>query len=219
MGQTLEVLPGRRLRIAAITRGIRSFTLAPYLFAEIGTARRMIGLRGDESHYWVLDLEDPSCAGEVVREIERHPEVRAMRTDDFQRQTETVWVEGAGIGAALFLAAALGLVVAAVVLSQTLYSIVSENLRELGTLKALGATRAEIVQFVLWQAALLGGLGGAGGALLALALAQAAERFLAIRITGPLLLAAACVDVVLCTAASIGAVRKVVRLEPAEVFR
>src|SRR6185369_11588578 len=91
-------------------------------------------------------------------------------TDEFRRITESYWVYGTGAGAALLFSAVFSLVVGAVVVGQTLFSITKEHLKELATLKALGASRAELSAFVAWQASVLAVLGGSAGAAMAWAL-------------------------------------------------
>ena len=68
---------------------------------------------------------------------------------------------GSGAGAALAFSALFSLVIGIVIVGQTLYSITREHLKELATLKAMGASRGELVGFVSWQASFLALVGGA----------------------------------------------------------
>ena len=92
-------------------------------------------------------------------------------------------------------------------------------MRELGTLKALGALDGEIIGFVAWQAAYLAVVGGALGVAIALGVAAAVGKFLLVLLTGPLLALGALVIVLMCALASVSSIRKVIRLAPAEVFK
>ncbi|MBI4953649.1 MAG: hypothetical protein HY908_16610 [Myxococcales bacterium] len=219
-GARLE-LGGHTVQVAAVTRGIRSFTLTPYVFADIATARRVLGLADGQAHYWVVDLADPSCGPRVAREIEaRHPDLQAWTTDTFRKKTEDYWVASSGAGVALGFSALLGLIVGVVIVGQTLYSVTREHERELATLKAVGATRGELASFVAWQAVLLAVLGGATG----LVFAFVGQRLLAeaglMVVLSPRVLALAGVAVAgMCATASLGSVRRILRLDAAEVFR
>ena len=137
------------------------------VFTELDTARRLAMLGADQSYYWVLDLARPECTTEVVAAVSRHPDLIARRTEDFQQLTEDYWVAGSGAGTAIGFSALLGLVVGVVIVGQTLYAVTKEHLRELATLKAIGASPAEIVSFVAWQAAFLALIGGGFGLLMA----------------------------------------------------
>jgi putative ABC transport system permease protein len=218
LGATFEVA-GQTLRVAGLTHGIRSFTLSPFTFTELNTARRLVGLGEDQAHYWVLDVRDPGCAAIVRDHVGAHPDLEALTTAEFRRRSEQRWVVGSGAGAALGFNALLGLVVGLVIVAQTLFTITREHLRELGTLKALGALDREIVGFVAWQAAYLALAGIAVGGALAWLVATAVSRLLLVRLPGSLVLTAALVIVAMCAAASASSIRTVMRLEPAEVFK
>jgi putative ABC transport system permease protein len=212
---------GHTVQIAALTRGIRSFTLTPYVFSDIVTARRLVGLGEGQAHFWVVDVADPSCAETVAMAInDRHPDLQALTTPTFRDKTTTYWVGGSGAGAAIGFSALLGLVVGVVIVGQTLYSVTREHERELATLKAIGSTRMELASFVGWQAALLATLGGLIGFGLALAAQQMMINAGLMVILSPDVLAMAAAAVLgMCALASMGSVRKVLSLDAAEVFR
>jgi putative ABC transport system permease protein len=218
LGATFEVA-GQTLRVAGLTHGIRSFTLSPFTFTALDTARRLTGLGEDEAHYWVLDVTDGACAARVAAEVGAHPDLEALTTAQFRARSEQRWVIGSGAGAALGFNALLGLIVGVVIVAQTLFTITREHLRELGTLKALGALDHEIVGFVAWQAAYLALVGGALGGAIAFAVAAAVSKLLLVLLPGSLLLAAAVVIAAMCALASVSSIRKVIRLESAEVFK
>ena len=208
------------VRVAAVTDGIRAFTLAPYVFAELDTARRLALLGADQAFYWVLDLARPECATDVVAAVDRHPDLVARRTDDFREMTETYWVAGSGAGAALGFSALLGLVVGVVIVGQTLYAVTKEHMRELATLKAIGASPAEIVSFVAWQAAFLALVGGGLGLGMAFGVRNlAVDAGLTIVLSGPVLGVGCGAVLMMCAVASLWSVRAVLALEAAEVFR
>jgi putative ABC transport system permease protein len=218
MGATFEV-SGQTLRVAGLTHGIRSFTLSPFTFTNLDTSRRLLGLGENEAHYWVLDVPDRACAAEVMAQVNAHPDLEALTTADFRARSEHRWVVGSGAGAALGFTALLGLVVGLVIVAQTLFTITREHLRELGTLKALGALDGEIVGFVAWQAAWLAAVGGLLGMAIAFAVSRAVSHFLLVRLSGSLLTVGALVIAAMCALASVSSIRKVLRLEAAEVFK
>jgi putative ABC transport system permease protein len=220
MGARLE-MGGQSVWVAAITEGVRSFTLVPNVFAEVETARRLARLAEGQANYWVADLHNASCAANVIASIERHEDdVQAMTTQAFMKKTQDYWVFGSGAGSALGFSALLGLVVGTVIVGQTLYAITKEHLRELGTLKAIGAKNGELVQFVAWQAAFLAVVGGGLGLLIALIVQRAVTAAGLLVVLSPSVLAVgATAIVVMCAIASVGSVRKVLALEAAEVFK
>ena len=216
---SLEV-GGQTVYVVGLTRGIRSFTLSPYMFTEIHTARRLLGLARDQAHFWLVDLRHPACREDVTRWIHRHPELLARTPEEFSRITESYWVGGSGAGTALGFSAVLGLIVGLVIVGQTLYSMTKDHRRELATLKAMGAKRWELAGFVFWQTALLAGAGGATGALLALgARAGLSGMGLLVVLSESVFLFGLGAILLMCFLASVSSVRVIFALEAAEVFK
>jgi putative ABC transport system permease protein len=211
---------GHTVRIAGLTDGIRSFTLAPYVFAELETARRLAQLGADQAMYWVLDLARPECASDVIASIERHADLDAHPREVFRQMTEDYWVAGSGAGTAIGFSALLALVVGVVIVGQTLYAVTKEHLRELATLKAIGASPGEIVSFVAWQAAFLALVGGSLGLAMTFGVRSwAADYGLNVVLSSPVLAVGCAAVVLMCAVASVWSVRAVLALEPAEVFK
>jgi putative ABC transport system permease protein len=219
LGAELEV-GGQVAHIAGITRGIRSFALYPFLFTGVDNARQLSRLSDGQAHYWVADLEDASCAQTVIASVEAHPDLDARTTESFAALTESYWVFGSGAGAALAFSALFSLVIGAVIVGQTLYSITREHLRELATLKAMGASRRELIGFVSWQASFLGVVGGAIGLGMALGLRGGlSSQGIEIVLSPAVLLLSAGAVFAMCGLASVPSARKVLSLEATEVFR
>jgi putative ABC transport system permease protein len=206
--------------VAAVTSGIRSFTMAPFLFLEAPWARKILGLSDGQAQYWVLDLKDPRCAPDVIASIQRHPDLQAMTTAEFRQLTEDSWVSDSGAGAALGFGALLALIVGVVVVGQTLYAVTKEHRRELAMLKAIGATPAELTRFVGYQAGLLAIAGGGIGLGLAFLGERAAAMTGLVLMLTPRVLAVGGASIVLmCLLASLWSLRLVLTLPAAEVFR
>jgi putative ABC transport system permease protein len=219
IGAGLDVA-GKIIHIAAVTTGIRGFTLQPYMFTTIATARRLAGIAEGRSTYLVIDLKDPACAHDVMALAERRPDIEARTTDSFAKITETYWVTGSGAGAVLGFSALLGLVVGVVIVGQTLYSMTKDHQRELATLKAMGASNLELSSFVAWQAVLLALVGGAVGTILVYGLRRLlAGAGLRLVLSPSVLVLGYAAIVLMCSIASIGSVRKVLSFEAGEVFK
>lgn len=220
LGAQLE-MGGQSVWVGALTEGVRSFTLMPNVFAEVETARRLSRLSEGQVNYWIADLHSPSCVPDVLATVERDaPDVQAMSQQAFMEKTQNYWVFGSGAGAALGFSAVLGLVVGTVIVGQTLYAITKEHLRELGTLKAIGATNMELVSFIAWQAAFLAIVGGGLGYLIAQIVKEGVTQAGLLVVLSPMVTGVGTVAVILmCAIASISSVRKVLALEAAEVFK
>ncbi|MBI3724110.1 hypothetical protein HY251_09185 [bacterium] len=219
VGSSLDV-NGETLHVAGVTEGIHGFTLSPYFFVRIDTARRILKMSEDQATYWIVDLADKSAAESVKRRIEQESELQVWRREDFESATEDYWVSGSGAGTALALSAILGVVVGTVIVSQTLYGLTKEHLKELATLKAIGAAGCELARFVTIQAAFLGIVGGAAGTLLSYGMRQAiAWGGLTVVLSPGVLALGAGTIAAICVVASIGSVRTVLNVEAARVFQ
>lgn len=219
IGAALEIA-GRTVRVGALTRGIRNVALTPMIFCSPETARAIVGLGAGESTYWIADLESPTCAASLVAAIGQQPELDAFTAEGFAESTEQQFLEDSGVGAVLAFVAALGLVIAIVIVGQTLLSSLHQNRQELAMLKVLGATRRELVGFVVWQALFLALVGTGAGTLAALVVARLLEG-LAIPVVLPpsVTLGGVVVMLALCALASAASVRAVLRLQAAEVLQ
>jgi putative ABC transport system permease protein len=162
IGKTFEI-NSRQVTVAALTEGIRSFTLSPYLFTSMTNARRLLGVGENEAMYYVVDLVDQRCAPDLVTWMKRQPDLQLLAASAWSRKTVDYWVGGSGAGAALLFTAILGLFVGGVIVGQTLYSMTKEHLLELATLKALGARPWELARFVLWLVVFLAATGVISG--------------------------------------------------------
>lgn len=219
IGAALDV-NGQRVHVAALTHGIRSFALYPYLFTHIDNARRLAGTARGQAQYWVADLADDACAPALIAKLSAEPDLDARTTQSFAELTERYWVFGSGAGAALAFSALFSLVIGVVIVGQTLYSITREHLKELATLKAMGASRGELVGFVSWQASFLGVVGGAIGLAMALALQGAlSSEGIEIVLSPAVLSVSAAAVFSMCVLASVPSTRTVLAVEAAEVFR
>jgi putative ABC transport system permease protein len=213
-------LDDRTVYVGAVTHGIRSFTVVPYLFAEPREARRILGLADGQATFWALDLRDPSCAPEVKASIEQHPDLAVRDRDEFEGMTSHYWVIGSGAGATLAFAALLGLIVGLVVVGQTLYSLTESRSRELATLKTMGASPRELAAFVLWQAGFLAAVGSVVGLIWAWGLQWLVAKLgLTVVLDTTVIAGGLGTIVLMCALASLASVRKVIRLEAAKVFR
>jgi putative ABC transport system permease protein len=140
---------------------LHDVSLNPMVFADIETARTLAGAAPDGATYWLVDLADAACGPSVAQAIERDPRLDVMSQDEIAHVTEEHVVTESGAGAALAFVALLGLVVGTVIVGQTLLSLVRERHKELGMLRAVGAPRGELAQFVAWLSAFVSVMGGA----------------------------------------------------------
>src|SRR5581483_1593705 len=102
----------------------------------------------------------PEDARKVVQRLQAYPrKFSAFTSADFSLHSRMHWLTKTKAGIALGLAAALGLLVGAVVTSQTLYAATVASLREYAVLRAMGIPRWRMMLMVLSQAFWVGAAG------------------------------------------------------------
>src|SRR3972149_10611574 len=79
--------------------------------------------------------------------------------------TVMYWTVQTGMGMGFFLTAVLGLAVGGAIVGQTIYTNTMEHLRELGTLKAIGAKNSDIYKMIFIQTGISVIIGYAAGSL------------------------------------------------------
>jgi len=220
VGHTAEIA-GVRAEVVALTRGIRSFTTSPIVFSDLRTARSYLPQLGDESVTYVLVAVAPGAEIAAVKaRINALPHLAAYTTAEMSARTRSYWSTRTGVGAGFFTTAVLGILVGFVVVGQILYSGTQQYLREYGTLKAMGARNGAVVRVILSQAMISATLGFVVGAPLAMAMRAAMKGAnLTVALTPELYAATAVITAVMCAFAALLSIVKVLRLDPASVFK
>jgi putative ABC transport system permease protein len=142
--------------------------------------------------------------------VKTRAELGAMEERYFLVRSPVGLVFGMGSLVAAFIGAAI--------VAVTLYSTAIDRARDYGTLKAIGARRRDLLRLLLAQAWIF----AAAGYLLGMgAFYLVRSHFPSLPMLAPpkLVLGIAVAALVSCTAASVAAIRRVLQLDPALVFR
>ena len=160
VGQQVE-LNGEKATVRGISRGVRTFTASPIVFTAMKTAPRYDkSYRRDDTTFVLAKCNPGFNARDVARTIEREvPGVEALTTSDLMQRSITYWMVETGMGLIVSLTAILGLLVSAVVTSQTLFTTTQDHLPAYATLLAIGFSRSQLLTCVLFQGLILTGCG------------------------------------------------------------
>ena len=151
-----------------------------------------------------------------------YKDVSAFTTSDFSRRSQLHWLTKTKAGIALGYAAALGLLVGAVVTSQTLYAATVASLREFAVLRALGIPRWRMALMVVSQSFWIGIIGIALALPAAYGLAWAADRLMGVHIVSLpwwLQVSAVTLTLVMALLSGLFALRSLRLIEPAMLLR
>ena len=146
----------------------------------------------------------------------------ALTKEQFEQRISNFYKYQTGVGMNLLLMTIISFIVGLSISGQTFYTFILENLDKFGALKAIGAKSRELVLMILFQASFtaLTGYGlGVGFCTMAITLAKARLPDYAAMITYPNIGSALLMVVVIAGTSSYVGVRKVLRIEPFDIFR
>jgi putative ABC transport system permease protein len=218
--ETVEI-NGHRARVVGFTAGIRAFTQAPYVFASYKTAETIGTVPQDRTSYVLVTAREGADRAQLGKELAaRFPEYDVLSASRFAWQTRIYWLLTTGAGAALLIAAFLGLVVGIVIVTQTLYAATVERLKEYATLRAMGAGNVYLRGVVLRQALLSAAIGyGLGMAVAEATIILGRNGAAAFVLPWPVWLCLAVLTFVMCGSGAYVSLRKVFVVDPATVFK
>ncbi|MCL4764891.1 MAG: ABC transporter permease [Hyphomicrobiaceae bacterium] len=219
VGDTAQIEQGR-VRVRAITDGIRSFTMAPYVFTTLNRARSLLGVPGENTTFFLVQVE-PGADVEGLRKdlAARLPGTEILTKAEFRDRSLDQWLFSTGAGVALIGGAILGLLVGTVIVAQTLYSSTKDHLNEFATLRALGSSSGYIHKVILAQAGLSAVIGYVLGMMIALAVVVlSTHTALPIIMTPGLAVSLFLLTLFMCAISAVSAIMKVTKIDPAMVF-
>lgn len=210
----------QRVRITAVTHGIRSFTTTPYMFTSLKQARRLLGMHADSASFFLVKLKPDANVSEVQQALKyKLPNIDILTKDEFKSRSITHWLFGTGAGIALIGGALLGTLVGTVIVAQTLYSSTKDHLNEFATLRALGSSSPYIHKVILTQAGLSAIIGYGLGMIIAIGIVMLSKNSeLPIIMTPNLATGLFVLTFSMCALSAVSAIVKVTRIDPAMVF-
>ncbi|MFT3732333.1 MAG: ABC transporter permease [Hyphomicrobium sp.] len=219
IGDTAQVANGR-VKIRALTEGIRSFTQSPYAYTTLNRARQLLGADDDKSTFLLVKLAPGADIAEVQKDLGRRLESADVLTkDEFESRSLKQWLFRTGAGLALIGGAILGSLVGTVIVAQTLYSSTKDHIHEFATLRALGSSRGYIYKVILAQAALSAIMGYVLGMVIALVILYLSRNSsLPLVMTPGLAFWLFALTLFMCAISALSAIVKVTKIDPATVF-
>ena len=184
-----------------------------------------VQFQGQERKQLSYVLAQPSAGitpEQLCSRIENATGLRARTTDQFRWDCIRYYLKNTGIPVNFGITIFIALVVGTVVAGQTFYLFTIDNLRQFGTLKAIGVADRTLVGMILLQALNAGAIGFAIGTGMEVTFVEIFLHKIATR--GLILLwqsvaiAAACIVFVVLIASWLS-IRRVLKLEAATVFR
>jgi putative ABC transport system permease protein len=171
--------------------------------------------------YVLVNASSPADVPNIKREV-RALGYLALTKDEFMDKISSFYMFQTGLGMNLLIMTIMSFIVGLSISGQTFYTFVLENLEKFGALKAMGAKSRELILMILFQASFTALTGyGLGIGLCAFTIALAKMRLpdYAAMITYWNLGLAFVMVVIIAAVSSYFGVRKVLRIEPFDIFR
>ncbi len=220
LDQEIEV-QGQRAVVRGVSESVRTLTAAPFVFTSLDTARRYDPrYRAEEVTYVVAKCEPGHSPIELRDQIAATVSSGdVLTTAEFATRTIQYWMLETGLGITVVLTAILGLAVSTVIISQTLFAITNDHLRDYATLLAIGFSRRQMLRVVLFQAGILGVVGiSLGTVLFVLAMRASAQTPIPIETTPAVFAGIVVISLACCGLASLLSIRALFRIDPVQVF-
>jgi putative ABC transport system permease protein len=234
-------ISGHKVRVANTTRGIKSLA-GPYVLCNVETARPLLRLSQDQTMFILARCRNKADAAAVAQRLGEHrstqptswnyrsaeeavntplpPKMSAFTAESFSFHSRWHWLTKTKAGIALGCAAALGLLVGAVVTSQTLYAATVASLKEYAVLRAMGIPRWRMAATVLAQSFWVGVAGVALALPTVFGLARLGDELGAkVLLPRELLALAVGVTMVMAMLSGLWALRSLRLIEPVALLR
>lgn len=218
VGDEVEVL-GRTFTVVGLTRETTSW-MSPYIFVSLDAAASSLGLNNIVS-YHLLRLPAGADTGQAIAAVEAEvPGVDALTPAEVAEADARVLATVMDTPLTVMLV--IGVVIGATVMGLTAYTAVTDQMREYGVLKAVGADASRLARLVTAATLYRAVMGFALGVALAYGAAQAImalwPQFTVVIRSGTILLAGA-LAVVMTVLAALLPLYHLHRIDPMLVFR
>ncbi|MGL4463121.1 MAG: FtsX-like permease family protein [Planctomycetia bacterium] len=222
-GKILE-MNDKRAVIVGLCKASPTFQTFPIVYARYSQA---IGFTPRERKVLSFVLAEPQPGLDplvVARRIEEQTGLGALHRDEFFWRTIGYYMRRTGIPINFGITIALGFIVGSAIAGQTFYLFTIENLKQFGSLKAMGVSNLRLVGMIMLQAAVVGllgyGLGIGMATMFGIVMGAAAKSVPpAFYMPWQILIGVAGAVVLIAVLAALVCIRKVIVLEPAVVFK
>jgi len=219
VGDDLE-LNDRRAIVVGIAKVTRTFQAQPVVYTTYSRAKSYAPRERKLLSFVLVKARKGQDLGELTRRIRNSTGLAAYTNQEFKDLTYKYFIKNTGIPINFGISVTLGFIVGAAIAGQTFYNFTLENLRQFGVLKAMGTSNWVLLRMIMLQAILVGSIGyGMGVGLTALFGYSMRNTILAFKFPWQLLIFSGAGVSLICIFAALISILKVIRLEPAIVFK
>lgn len=220
VGSTVE-LNDHRAVVVGICQVSRTFQSQPVVYTTYTRATTFAPMERKLLSFIQVKAKPGVSPKALAGRIAKSTGLSAYTKPEFEDLTIGYYMKYTGIPVNFGIAVLLGFIVGTAIAGMTFYNFTLDNLKYFAALKAMGATNVKLLVMVIVQAMLVGGIGYGLGTGLAAGFGSyfGTRTELAFRLPWQILVGTGGAVAVICLFASLLSLWKVVRLEPAVVFK
>lgn len=221
LGREFE-MNDRRCVLVGVCRASAPFVTLPILYTRFNEASRYVPRERRLMNFVLVRAREGENPEAVAARIAKATDLMALTQGGFFWRTIDYFLGSTGIPVNFGITIGLGFIVGVAVAGQTFYLFTIENLKQFGSLKAMGVSNRRIVRMILLQSLTVGLLGyglGIGGTALFFESTKNIPHLAGLHMYWQAMVGVGVAVLVIVCLAALLSVRKVLTLEPAIVFR
>jgi putative ABC transport system permease protein len=201
-------------------RSTKEFFWEPIFYTTYSRAKFLYKDQRKSLTYVIVKTKPGVSIDSVKNNINQIRGIKALSSREFEEITQEWILRETGILVNFGITIALGVVIGLLVAGQTFYTFVLDNLVHFGSLKAMGVSNARAVGMLAVQTLLVAGIGyGIGVGVACVSGMVLKSGGLAFEMSWPIPLFSGLAILVCCLLAGLLGMIRVIRLEPAVVFK
>lgn len=219
VGDVLEI-NDKRAVVVGICQTKLSFQRQPLIYTTYSRALSYSPAERLKLSYILVGVQKNYTPEQVTENIRKTTGLGALNKKDFQKKTVEYVMNNTGIPINFGTSVVMGFLIGAAIAGQMFFSFTHDNIRQFGALKAMGASNMRLVKMIMAQGAFVGITGwGLGVGLATLFGYSTAGGVLAFKMLWQVLALSATGVLIIIIIAALISIRKVIKLEPAIVFK
>jgi putative ABC transport system permease protein len=221
LGKTVE-LNDRRAIVVAIVKDSPKFTSSITFFTRYSQALQYTNNGRNQMSFVLAKSEEGKTADEVSQAIHERTGLQSLTASEFRDKAIQYVIDNTGIPVSFGTVIALGVLVGVCVVGLMFNLFVLENLRHFAVLKAIGTRNGKLIFMVLLQASVVGFVGfslGLFGAAFFFESAGRNSNFAGFYLPWQIGVVSGVVAAAIICLASLVALRRLLFVDPAVVFR
>jgi putative ABC transport system permease protein len=213
---------GKQIVVGGFTWGLQPFGPS-FAFADYDLATRVLkrDRAQDRFEYVLIKVDDGASLKDVVAAVQaKVPNARVFTREELVASTVKVLLTESQIGVSFGTSTFFGLLIGFVIVALSMFSAVLDNIREFGTLKAIGATTWDLSKLLAVQSVTYALIGWVIGSFLVTRVAMGIRSPELSMLVPPWLMGISLVVMLgVCLMASLLALMRIRKVEPGMVFR